>query len=176
MRSPINYARWSRVLFNAQLAIFGLMIGVMIGSMTASAATEPRAYMPVIKNGQAPVARLVTLVDTDAGFVTAATIPNTSRVIVAYTDRRDGNRLKIGEHVGDTIKPLPDPLTLALAAKLFGDVLPKPSFSYPGEKQGFGMPVFVAGEMRIYATSRDEGDPDGPFKVKVLIAPIPAPQ
>ena len=98
--------------------------------------------------------------------------------IVGYIDRRDGNRLKIGEHVGDTIKPLPDPQLRALAARLlFGDVLPtSPSFVYPGPKQGTAAIVFVGQEMRWYATAREEGDETGPFKVRVLISAIPAPQ
>jgi hypothetical protein len=143
----------------------------------ANAAPAPAVYMPIIETSQAPVVtRLVTLVETDAGFVTATVIPNTKRVLVAYTDRRDGNALKIGEHIGDGIRPLEDPELVALARSLFADVL-TPSYDFPGPKQGFGMIVIVGNEMRVYATSRDEGDDTGWFKVKVLISGIPpAPQ
>lgn len=163
-----------------EVAIVLIAFAAMLMPILTYSAQSPAAYMPIVRNGQAApvVTRLVTLVDTDAGFVAAAPIPNTTRVIVGYIDRRDGNRLKIGEHVGDTIKPLPDPQLRALAARLlFGDVLPtSPSFVYPGPKHGTAAIVFVGQEMRWYATAREEGDETGPFKVRVLISAIPAPQ
>lgn len=159
------------------LAAVGGFVG---GSVYAAQLTlEPIGYLPTIKREpaqQPPVTtRLVELVDTDAGFVHAAVIPGTNRVVVAYIDRRQGNRLFVGEHIGDTIQPLPDPEFQRLASLLlFGDVLPpSPSFVYPGPKQGNGAVVFVGQEMRVYAVSRRVDDPSGPFPVMVLIAPIP---
>lgn len=149
-----------------------IVIGWNAGFFFAYAAQSTRAFLPTIANGQVQT-RLVTLVDTDAGFVSVALIPNTTRVIVAYTDRRIGNGLFIGEHIGDTIRPIPDPLLNAFASKLLST---DPAFRFPGPKQGFGMPLIVGNEMRVYATARDEDDPTGPFKVKVLISAIPAPQ
>lgn len=148
-----------------------IVLALAVMALTAVAQTSNRVYLPLVQ--QPPQSRLVTLVDTDAGFVAAELLPNTTRVFVIYIDRRDGNRIHVTEHIGDRLVEIPDPMLAQLA---FADVLaPSPTFTYPGPKQGTGDPLIVGNELRIYATARDVDDPTGPFKVKVLTMPIPKP-
>jgi hypothetical protein len=145
-----------------------LLVVLMIGIMIATAQpTVQRTYLPLIQ--QPATSRLVTLMDSDVGFVTATLLPDTDRVFVAYTDRRNGNRLHVAEHIGDRLIELDDP---ALAPMVLPDVS-KPAFTFPGPKQGAAALVVVGTELRVYATSRDVGDLQGPFKLKVLVMPVP---
>ena len=141
-------------------------------ALAASAQPTNHVFLPLVQ--QPPQSRLVTLVDTDAGFVAAELLPNTTRVFVIYIDRHDANRIHVTEHIGDRLVEIPDPM---LAQLVFADVLSPSSsgFTFPGPKQGTGDPLIVGNELRIYVTSRDGGDPTGPFKVKVLTMPIPKP-
>lgn len=155
-----------------QLPIIRLVLVFLASAFLVAltfAQASNRAFLPLVQ--QPPQSRLVTLVNTDAGFVAAEVLPSTARVFVVYTDRRDGNRLHVTEHIGDRLIEIADPL---LAQMVFGDVsAPSPTFVYPGAKEGAGDPLIVGNELRIYATARDANDPTGPFKVKCLVMPIP---
>ena len=156
------------------LLALGFNLGIGLAAYQ-KATIQPAAYLPAIHTqALTPTpaqSSLVTLVSNcDCSFVTAELIPNTTRVILAYIDRSRGNRLFIVEDIGATVKDIPSPLLARLA---IGDN--EPSFIAPGPKQGFGQPIVVGGMLRIYFTSRDENDPTGPFKLKRITMPVPAP-
>ena len=147
-----------------------VLAGAGVGVKTLAQPGEQRVYLPFV--AQLAVSTLVTLVEADCGFVSAVVVPGTSRVLLGYIVRPNGNLLHIAEDMGDHLEELDDPL---LAALILGSV-PAPAFTFPGPKQGTCALVIVGGQLLLYATSRDDGDETGPFKLKRLSMPVPPAQ
>lgn len=155
--------------------LFVALIGVvLLGNARLSAQPPTTNNLPIIMraHGQPPASTLTTLVDRDCGFVTVASIPGTTRVIVGYIDRTQGNRLFIAEDEGDRLEDIPDP-DGALRALLMPPVV-APEFVYDGPKQGAAAMIVIGDMLHIYATARDPDDSGGPFKLKRLSIPLSA--
>lgn len=145
-----------------------VLAGAGAGVKVLAQPGESRVYLPLVaQNG----ATLTTLIETDCGFVSAVVVPGTTRRIVGWIDRAHGNVLKIGEDVGDHLVEVQDPI---LATLILGGAQ-APAFTFPGPKQGAASLIIVGNILHIYATSRDEGDETGPFKLKRLSMPVPPP-
>lgn len=152
------------------LMLLAVLAGCLIDTQAKAQASQ-NSNLPIVLHTQQPTTTLTTLIDRDCGFVTAVNVPNTARIIVGYIDRTRGNRLFIAEDMGDRLVELDDP-TGALAALVRPDVL-EPQFVYDGPKQGAAAMVTIGTTLHIYATARDPGDGDGPFKLKRLSMRIP---
>lgn len=143
-----------------------VLAGAGAGVKVLAQPAESRVYLPFV--AQPPGSTLVTLVEADCSFVSAVVVPGTSRVILGYIIRPNGNLLHIAEDKGDHLEELDDPL---LAALLLGSAQ-GPAFTFPGPKQGTCALVIVGGQLLIYATSRVEET--GPFMLRRLSMPVPA--
>lgn len=132
------------------------------------AALDKHVYLPAIANGQATTT-ITTLVDFDSVMVTAYVLPNTSRIILTYIDRAHGNVLHVVEDKGNRVAEIPLPPGLLTAQQV------DPSFTYPGPKQSNGATVVTGNVLHVYACTRDIGDLTGPFKLKRIDMPVPAP-
>ena len=160
------------------LWVLAIALGFNLALGLAALAQNPVAvqmYLPAIFGpvAQAQDTTITTLVDSDSSFVNAAVIPGTARVVLAYIDRAHGNRLHIVEDKGNRVVEIQAPVEL-LGVLVATDAGNNPAFIFPGPKQADGTIVFAGNKMHIYATSRDEGDPAGPFKLKRLSMPVPA--
>lgn len=153
------------------LAALALVAAFVFGGVRA--AQSWRVLLPAVANGQA-APTITTLVEDDSTFVGVALVPGTSRVLLTYIDRAHGNRLHLVEDVGDHVAEVKLPPLGTVSAA------PSPSFVAPGDKQADGVPIVLPATfntpamLRVYFTSRDEDDPDGPFKLKRLTMPVPA--
>ena len=141
-----------------------VLAGAGAGVKVLAQPGESRVYLPFVAQDGAT---LTTLVETDCGFVSAVVVPGTTRRIVGWIDRVHGNVLKIGEDVGDRLVDIDDPMLKQFIS---------PAFTFPGPKQGTASLVIAGGILHVYATSRDEGDDTGPFKLRRLDMPVPAAQ
>lgn len=149
-----------------------LLLPIIVGAFSLGVvfgATSPRAFLPVVATGQIPTT-IVTLVHSDATFVSAANPPGTTRRLLSFIDRAHGNRLAVVEDVGDRVVDVTLP-PLALQA-----LAPSPAFIVPDSpKQADGFILIVGNTMYVYFTGRDADDPTGPFKLKRITMPIPPP-
>jgi len=132
------------------------------------AADATRLLLPVVANGQLTPA-ITTLVADDSTFVGAAATHD-GRIVVTYIDRAHGNKLHVVEDAGDHVIELIAPIETQppLAAM--------PAFEVSGEKQADGVPLIVGDVLHVYYTSRDAGDPTGPFRLKRLTMLMPGVQ
>lgn len=147
--------RFHLVLCAALLLAFG------VGLLQAQDARP--TYLPLVAHGlDAQPPQLVTLVGHDTTFVNAALVPDTCRVILAYIDRANGNRLHVAEDAGDRLVEVPMPVGVTLAGA---------EDEFPGLKHASGFPLVVCGRLRIYANARVEDG--GPFVLQRLDIPIP---
>lgn len=149
-------------------ALLLIALGWNVALALAAAATTPRAYAPIIRNGAAPPAQatVTTLVAVDCSFVSAINIPSTDRVIISYIDRAHGNLLHVVEDLGDHVVEVAlPPLGLSVEAA------PAPQFTPPGPKQADSALVIAAGKLNLYFTGRLEAN--GPFVLQRLTTPIP---
>lgn len=140
-------------------------IAFLLLASTAAATQDRAIHVPLVaKEYQAP-ADLITLVDVDSTYLSAAIAP-AGCAFLAYIDRAHGNRLHVVRDAGDHVVEVPLP-------PLAQEVARDPAFTAPGDKQAAGALVFAGARMLLYYTSRDEGDPTGIFKLKRLNMPAP---
>ena len=150
----------AKYLVAALLIALGFNLGIGL------AALAPKAYLPVVANGQAKVTE-TTLINTDTTMVTAYVLPSTTRIIVTYIDRANGNVLHVAEDKGTRL------VELSLPPAFTGNAPSvDPQFVYPGPKQANGATVATNGVLHVYACTRDVNDPTGPFKLKRLDVPL----
>lgn len=146
--------------------LLAVTLGILLGTIAVHAAPATRLLFPIVANSQA-AAQVVTLVEDDSTFVNAVFAPGNC-VILSYIDRAHGNRLHIvrdaGDHVVEVELP---PIAQTIVAQ------PTLAFVAPGDKQADGTLMVVGTSLVLYYTSRDEGDPTGPFKLKRLTMPLP---
>jgi hypothetical protein len=160
MRKP---HRLVLIVLLAMLCALGL--GAASGQPTAR-----RAYLPIVATDTPSI---TLLVDGDTTMVTAYVLPGTSRIIVTYIDRANGNRLHVTEDMGTALVEIPLPPEFAAPAAPADSQ--HPGFVAPGDKQANGATVAIGGMLKIYVTTRDTGDPTGPFKLKRFDMPVPVP-
>ncbi len=145
-------------------ALLLLAVGWTAGLAASHAyqtSAESRTFLPLVQTNATTV---VTLVDYDTTLAYAAGVTGTCRVFVTYVDRAHGNLVHVTEDVGDRLVEVQAPV---LADSQQG-------FVPPGNKHASGFPIVVCNRLRIYLSGRDEGDIDGPFKLKRLDMPVPA--
>lgn len=124
------------------------------------AAAAPPIYLPLFR--APPQAAVVTLVESDTTFVSAAHDPSTGRIYVSYIDRAHGNRLHLTELVQDRLVELEPPGLAQLQP------IAAPAFVPPGEKEAASALLAFDAWLWLFWTARDEGDETGPFKLKLL--------
>jgi len=155
---------------NATWAILGAGIVAWL-VILARAASSNVAYAPLVRAAVAtptPIATtIVTLNPDDSTFVSAAASPG-GCVFLSYIDRAHGNKLLLVQDVGTHLIDVPLPAAVQSIAT------DRPAFAAPGDKQADGA-IEIAGQvLSLYYTSRDTGDPTGPFRLKRLSMQLPA--
>lgn len=133
----------------------------------ASAAVLPaapvvsRAYLPFV--GTPPQSSTITLVESDTTFVSAAHDPVTRRVYVSYIDRARSNKLHVTELIGDRLVELQSPVLAQIQPASAA-----PAFSPDSPKDAASAMLVIDSWLWLFVSSRDDGDPTGPFKLKLL--------
>jgi hypothetical protein len=144
-------------LYRAALA---LLLALFLALAVPSSAAPParQSYLPVIEAQSAP--GWVTLTESDTTFVDAARDSASGRIYVAYIDRGNGNRAHLTELIGDQLIELQDPVRPRSGTT--------PGFMPDSPKDAASAVLVVDGAVWWFVTSRDEGDPTGPFTLKLL--------
>lgn len=168
----LTQSRWIGIVILSLMTLIPIIVLLMPDKTAHSASVGKISNLPLITRPMT-TSTLTTLVNHDCGSVVAAT-DGAGRIFIGYQDRTQGSKYFFAEDMGTHIVPLPDPDGLIEQLVLgMTPTDPSPSFAFPGEKQGPSFILIVNNVMHIYAVSRDEGDPTGPFKVKRLSMPIP---
>lgn len=168
----LTQSRCVGIVILAIMLVAPILMLFVSNDSVQSAPVAKTSHLPLITR-PLTTATLTTLVNHDCGSVVAAT-DGAGRIFIGYQDRTQGSKYFFAEDMGTHIVPLPDPDGLIEQLVLgMTPTEPSPSFAFPGEKQGPSFILIVNNVMHIYAVSRDEGDPTGPFKVKRLSMPIP---
>lgn len=132
--------------------------------IVARAASPSSAYLPAVQS--APVATTcdgkAPLLDQDTGDLDVV-LDTFGRFLVAYQDRAHGSRIKVDQHIGAGLTPLPALVALSIVAA--------PSFSPDGPKQGsVALVALPGGRTRMYYTQRklDDTPNEGPYGIWCL--------
>jgi hypothetical protein len=155
----------SRRLATHLLVITVVLAAMVLTGLLARSQSTQLAYLPIVATSRPTV---IVLIDADTTMVSAYVLPGTQRIIVTYIDRANGNRAHITEDIGTRVVEIPVPPEFATLQSSN-----QPAFVVPGDKQANSVVVATNGILHIYVTSRDEGDPTGPFKLKRLDMPLP---
>lgn len=126
----------------------------------SAAVAAPPVFLPLI--GAPPTQVVITLVESDTTFVSAAHDQSTGRIFVSYIDRGNKNRLHVTELVQDRLVELEPPGLAQLQPTV------APAFVPPGEKEAASALLAFDGWVWLFWTARDEGDEIGDFKLKLL--------
>lgn len=148
----------------ALLCVLSTFVGAAFGG------TLSRQYAPIVFGAPAGPS-VVTLVESDTTFVSAAYDPVARRVYVGYIDRAHGNRAHFTELIGDALYDVALPaFPPGLAAA--------PAFSPPDSpKDADSAMLVIDGWAYWFVSSREVDQAGAPFKLKLYRfrpAPIPA--
>ena len=158
MRKRLSNHFWGSVLPYGTLFITVLCLTV---SITFSAISN-RSFLPTVY-GAPLTPGTITLIETDTTFISATYDTVSKRIVVAYINRAQGNRIHETELINDKLEEIKDPVLTRLLHETIS-----PSFVPVDSSKDAAMSQFILdGWVWLFRSSRDKDNPDGPFKLKL---------